>query len=180
MGLDGAASLKLPREEGVVTAALEQFRVQADAKGVALALRLEQAPDSLVADPLRFKQILHNLLGNAVKFTPAGGSITVTAKIVSRSQPETLDPQPYTLDPGDFVEITVSDTGIGIKAEDLGRLFQEFTRLDSSFAKPQQGTGLGLAMAKRLVDLHGGSVTATSPGEGQGSTFTVTLPLRPS
>jgi len=163
-----------------LTAALEQFRVQADVKGVALALRLEQAPDSLVADPLRFKQILRNLLGNAVKFTPAGGSITVTAKIVSRSESGVSSSQPETASASEFVEIAVSDTGIGINAEDLGRLFQEFTRLDSSFAKPQQGTGLGLAMAKRLVDLHGGSVTATSPGEGQGSTFTVTLPLRPS
>ena len=163
-----------------LTAALEQFRAQVDAKGMALALRLEQAPDSLVADPLRFKQILHNLLGNAVKFTPAGGSITVTAKIVSRSESGVSSSQPETASASEFVEIAVSDTGIGINAEDLGRLFQEFTRLDSSFAKPQQGTGLGLAMAKRLVDLHGGSVTATSPGEGQGSTFTVTLPLRPS
>jgi CheY-like chemotaxis protein len=132
-----------------------------------------------MADPLRFKQILFNLLSNAVKFTPAGGAITVTATMVSRLHPKTLDPKPYTLGPGDFVEIAVSDTGIGIKAEDLGRLFEEFTQLEGSLDKPHQGTGLGLALTRRLVELHGGSVTVTSPGEGQGSTFTVTLPLQP-
>jgi signal transduction histidine kinase/DNA-binding response OmpR family regulator len=170
-----------------LTAALEPFRVQVDAKGMALSLHLGEAPGTLVADPLRFKQILYNLLSNAVKFTPAGGSITVTVKMVSRSesgvsssQPETQNSKPEMASASEFVEIAVQDTGIGIKAEDLSRLFQEFTQLDSSLAKPQQGTGLGLALTKRLVDLHGGSVTATSPGEGQGSTFTVTLPLRPS
>lgn len=147
-----------------LTAAFEPFRVQVDAKGVALSLHLGEAPGTLVADPLRFKQILYNLLSNAVKFTPAGGSITVTAR---------------PSDTPEWVEIAVQDTGIGIKAEDLSRLFQEFTQLDSSIAKPHQGTGLGLALTKRLVDLHGGSVIATSPGEGQGSTFTVTLPLQP-
>ncbi len=146
-----------------LTATLEPFRVQVDAKGVALSLHLGETPGTLVADPLRFKQILYNLLSNAVKFTPAGGSITVTAR---------------PSDTPEWVEIAVQDTGIGIKAEDLSRLFHEFTQLDSSIAIPHQGTGLGLALTKRLVDLHGGSVIATSPGEGQGSTFTVTLPLR--
>ncbi|MDE2180349.1 MAG: PAS domain S-box protein [candidate division NC10 bacterium] len=144
-----------------MTAAIEQFRTQVDAKELTLSLQLEQAPDILVADPLRFKQILYNLLSNAVKFTPTGGSITVMARPSERP---------------DFVEIAVQDPGIGIKAEDLSRLFQEFTQLDNSLAKSHQGTGLGLALTKRLVELHGGAVTVTSPGEGQGSTFTVTLP----
>ncbi len=169
-----------------MTAAIEQFRAQVDAKGVALTLQVDQDSERLTADPLRFKQILYNLLGNAVKFTPTGGTITVTAKMVSRSesrvsssQHKTLGPKPHTLDRGDFVEIAVQDTGIGIKTEDLSRLFQEFTQLDNPLAKSHQGTGLGLAMTKRLVGLHGGAVTVTSPGEGQGSTFTVTLPLQP-
>ncbi|MDD5558923.1 ATP-binding protein [Candidatus Methylomirabilis sp.] len=162
-----------------LTAALESFRVQVDTKGVTLTVHADQAPTSLVADPLRVKQMLYNLISNAVKFTPAGGAITVTAKMVSRSESGVSSSQPETLDSGDFVDIAVSDTGIGIKAEDLSRLFQEFTQLDSSFAKPQQGTGLGLALTKRLVELHGGTITVTSPGQGQGSTFTITLPLRP-
>lgn len=167
-------------------AALEQFRAQVDAKGVALSLQVEQAPDSLVADPLRFKQILYNLVSNAVKFTPEGGAITVTAKTVSRSesgvassQPETRHPKPEVASASGFVEISVADTGIGIKAEDLSRLFQEFTQLDRSLAKVYEGTGLGLALTKRLVEMHGGAITVDSPGEGQGSTFTLTLPLQP-
>jgi signal transduction histidine kinase/DNA-binding response OmpR family regulator len=150
-----------------LTAALDQFGTQVDAKGVALSLQMGEAPDMLVADPLRFKQILFNLLSNAIKFTPTGGAITVTAR---RWSPPTN---------GDFVEIAVTDTGIGIKAEDLGRLFEEFTQLEGSLDKPHQGTGLGLALTKRLVELHGGAITVASPGEGQGSTFTVTLPLQP-
>ncbi|MGB4782468.1 response regulator [Candidatus Methylomirabilis sp.] len=150
-----------------LTAALEPFWAQVDAKGVTLTLQVDQAPEILVADPLRVKQMLYNLVSNAVKFTLTGGVITVTARSLSSPTP------------GDCVTIAVSDTGIGIKAEDLGRLFQEFTQLDSSFAKPQQGTGLGLTLTKRLAELHGGTITVTSPGEGQGSTFTITLPLRP-
>jgi signal transduction histidine kinase len=77
-----------------------------------------------------------------------------------------------------FVEISVEDTGIGIKAEDLPRLFQEFTQLDASLSRQHQGTGLGLALTKKLVELHGGRIWAESRGEGQGTIFTFTLPLR--
>jgi len=79
---------------------------------------------------------------------------------------------------GDFVEISVADTGIGIRAEDIPKLFQPFTQLDASLARRYQGTGLGLALTKRLVELHGGQIWAESEGEGKGSTFTFTLPLR--
>jgi len=78
---------------------------------------------------------------------------------------------------GDFVEITVSDTGIGIKAEDVSKLFQPFTQLDASLARKHQGSGLGLALTKKLVELHGGTIQAESSGLGQGTTFTVILPL---
>ena len=162
-----------------LTAALEEFRMQADTKGLVLSLHVEEAPGILVADPLRFKQILYNLLSNAVKFTPEGGSVTVTARTVHSAQCGVRSSAERTSDTPACVEIAVQDTGIGIKAEDLSRLFQEFTQLDSSFAKPHQGTGLGLALTKRLVRLHGGFVTVASAGEGQGSVFTVTLPLRP-
>jgi len=160
-----------------IEAAVYAIRPQVEQKQQALELSMDDDMPIIRADATRFKQILYNLLSNAVKFTPSGGQITVTAKMVSSSQPKTLDPKPYTLDPGDFVEIAVSDTGIGIKREDLARLFQVFTQLESALTKQFQGTGLGLALTKQLVELHGGSIRAASEGEGQGSTFTVRLPL---
>ena len=153
------------------------------------------APDlpSLQADPIRFKQILFNLLSNAVKFTPEGGLITVAARRVDaehrgtgetekRGTGESAAPIPRFLDSPvpvehDLLEIAVQDTGIGIKPEDLPKLFQPFSQLEAAYTKRHQGTGLGLALTRRLVELHGGLIWAASPGEGQGSTFTVLLPF---
>ena len=159
----------------------------------AQSIKTQIAPDlpSLRADPLRFKQILFNLLSNAVKFTPEQGTITVTAKAVPgiancRLQIADWKESDATIQSeianakseiGDFLEIAVADTGIGIKAEDLPRLFQEFVQLEAGRAQGSEGTGLGLALTKKLVELHGGRIWAASPGEGQGSTFTVVLPL---
>lgn len=128
------------------------------------SIETQIAPDlpPLRADPLRLKQICFNLLSNAVKFTPDRGRITVAAQ----STPDAA-----------FLDIRVTDTGIGIRAEDLPRLFQEFVQLDTTRSQWEEGTGLGLALTTRLVELHGGTLTATSPGEGQGSTFTVRLPF---
>jgi signal transduction histidine kinase len=146
----------------------------------------------LRADPVRFKQICFNLLSNAIKFTPEGGTITLRARRVPgiedcRSQTADCDdrnpsPQSASLDPhfeipGDFLEIAVTDTGIGIKPEDLSRLFQDFVQLEHVETKRYEGTGLGLALTKRLVELHGGRIRAESAGEGRGSTFTVVLPF---
>ncbi len=167
-----------------IEAAVYTFRPQAKQKQQDIELSMDHDMPIIKADPIRFKQILYNILSNAVKFTPAGGRITVTAKIISSSesgvssaQPETLDSKPYTLDLGDFVEIAVSDTGIGIRREDLSKLFQLFTQLEPTLTKQFQGTGLGLALTKQLVELHGGTIGAASEGPGRGSTFTVRLPL---
>jgi len=116
---------------------------------------------SLHADERKLKQILFNLLSNATKYTLDGGSITVDAK---RGEDE--------------IVIRVQDTGIGIATEDLERVFEEFEQIDSGYAKTQQGTGLGLALTKRLVGLHGGHIWVESEGEGKGSTFTFTIPIR--
>ncbi|MFC2079492.1 PAS domain S-box protein, partial [Candidatus Bipolaricaulota bacterium] len=115
---------------------------------------------TIQADERKLKQILFNLLSNATKFTPDGGSVMLSAELGA----------------GELL-VRVQDTGIGLKPEDLHRVFDEFEQIDSSYAKPQQGTGLGLALTKRLIELHGGRIWAESEGEGNGSTFTFTLPL---
>jgi len=163
-------------EAGKITLHLEPLAVAATlgdilviARGLAnekaQSVEAEIAPKlpPLRADLLRFKQICFNLLSNAVKFTPAHGRITLVAH---RAQAT-----------GESLELRVTDTGIGIKAEDVPRLFQEFVQLEAAGTKPQEGTGLGLALTKRLVELHGGRIWAESAGEGQGSAFTVLLPF---
>ncbi len=150
-------------------------------------IQAELAPDlpPLRADPVRFKQILFNLLSNAVKFSPKEGLITVTArrveglpdqmvasgKPVDHSTTRPIDAH------GEWLELCVADTGIGIKAEDLPRLFKEFVQLEATQAQKHEGTGLGLALTKQLVELHGGRIWAASAGEGRGSTFTAVLPF---
>jgi PAS domain S-box-containing protein len=140
----------------------------------------------LQADPVRFKQICFNLLSNALKFTPKGGTITLFARRVDSSSSQLvnlsgpvdeLTPRPVDR-PGGWLEIMVRDTGIGIKPEDLSRLFQDFVQLERVETKRHEGTGLGLALTKRLVELHGGRISAASDGEGRGSTFTVILPFK--
>jgi len=164
-------------------AATHVFRHQAEAKQQALTFEVPADLSTITADPLRVKQILYNLLSNAVKFTPTGGRITVTARRVpssefgvSSSQPETRNPKPETASVSEFVEIAVADTGIGIKPDDLPKLFQPFTQLENTLTRQAQGTGLGLALTKHLVELHGGTIWAESAGEGRGSTFTLRLP----
>jgi len=141
------------------------------------------APDlpPLTADPVRLKQILFNLLSNAVKFTPEHGTITLTASKLETEKAGTLSSlpasQPSSLPAGEFLQIAVTDTGPGIRAEDLPKLFGEFVQLETTRAQRHEGAGLGLALTRRLVELHGGRVWAESEGEGKGSTFTVLLPL---
>jgi len=153
-----------------------------------LGLRVEMADDlpSVHADPLRFRQICFNLLTNAVKFTPVGGTIAVTARAARGSFGEMahghigIEPS----DPGDerssrppyWLEVSVADTGIGIRSEDLPRLFEQFAQLESVYTKRHAGSGIGLALTRQLVELHGGRIWAESDGEGKGSTFRVVLP----
>jgi protein-histidine pros-kinase len=132
------------------------------AKKKNITVRREIAPAirDVTLDQQRFKQILYNLLSNAVKFTDDGGSVRIVAALLDRS----------------WFRLQVQDTGIGIKPEDLKKLFIEFRQLDASFARRHQGTGLGLALTKKIVELHKGSITVESQ-PNQGSTFTVTLPM---
>ncbi|GEM_PF-1567573 len=128
-------------------------------KGIEVSTSVAPEVRRVSADPVRLKQVLFNYLSNAIKFTPEGGRVEV------RATPQ--GPESFRLE--------VQDTGVGIRAEDIPKLFQEFQQLDSSMAKQQQGTGLGLALTKRLAEAQGGSVGVES-APGRGSTFSVTLP----
>jgi len=132
--------------------------------GIALDLDVHSTPPTIRADQRKFKQILYNLLSNAVKFTPDGGNVRLSARMTNGSQPPQL-------------EVSVSDTGIGIAAEHLEQIFNTFEQVESSTARHFEGTGLGLALSRRLVELHGGRIWAESPGLNAGSRFVFTLPL---
>ena len=135
----------------------------ANKKGVALEFNVPPDLPPLFADEGKFKQILYNLLSNAIKFTPDGGRVTLSASLGT---------------PGECLRISVADTGIGIKPEDHERVFREFEQVDSSYGRQQQGTGLGLALTKRLVEMHGGEIRVESEGiEGKGSVFTFVIPI---
>ncbi len=154
-------------------------------KSLAQHIHLQlDTPDTLGEcrlDQRKTKQILYNLLSNAVKFTPEGGKVMLQARIVSREEalrpeddlPEQRMPPPVNV--ARFLQFTVSDTGIGIAAKDMERLFQPFVQIDSSLSRRYQGTGLGLALVRRLAELHGGAVAVASR-PGTGSRFTVWLP----
>jgi signal transduction histidine kinase len=128
-------------------------------KRVEVTYRADQALGEVSADSRLLKQILYNLVSNAIKFTPEGGSVLVSAAALD----------------GERFRIRVEDSGIGIKPEDLPRLFLEFQQLDASRAKKYPGTGLGLALTKRIVEAQGGAVSVTSKW-GVGSTFCADLP----
>jgi PAS domain S-box-containing protein len=138
-------------------------------KRLNLAVEVEDGMPPLRADQPKVKQVLYNLLSNAIKFTPEGGSIRVTA----RRAPE-VDAR----EGGNWIEISVADTGIGLRPEDKERVFGEFEQVDSSYTRDQEGTGLGLALSRTLVELHGGWIWVESE-VGKGSVFRFVLPLVP-
>ncbi len=149
---------------GPVEAAVEALRPSADAKGIALHVVVDPEAGAVLADPARLQQVVWNLLSNAVKFTPRGGHVTVS---VDRGR--------------SGVRLRVTDTGKGISQEFLPYVFERFRQADSAATRAQGGLGLGLAIVRHLVELHGGTVQAASDGEGRGTTFTVILPsLAPS
>ncbi len=154
--------LRVVNVRAVIERALDTVRPAAEAKGLTLATNLL---DDLVtfADAERLQQALWNLLSNAVKFTPRGGSVTVSATRQSS-----------------HAVVEVHDTGVGISAGFLPHAFERFTQADSSRTRRYGGLGLGLAIVRHIVELHGGTVTVESPGENAGSRFTIALPLYPT
>ncbi len=163
---------------------LSIVREKAATRHIRLGMETAEELGSIQADPRKVKQILYNLLSNAVKFTTDGGQVTLRARRVVRAdvgqRSDSSTFRSFSLaDNGfaGFLEISVTDTGIGISAEGLEHLFRPFSQVDSGLARRFEGTGLGLAMVKLLADLHGGAVSVES-AVGQGSCFTVWLPLR--
>ena len=146
---------------GVIEAAIEAIRPSIDAKRIELRLELPEVSGVPTGDAARLQQVIWNLLSNSVKFTPAGGTIAVTLEQPSR----------------DRAQITVRDSGAGISPKLLPFVFERFRQGDSSSSRAHGGLGLGLAIVRSIVELHGGSVTAMSEGEGRGTTMTIALPL---
>jgi signal transduction histidine kinase len=146
----------------IVEDALGVVAPAAQAKGIRLHAYFDWAAGSVSGDPDRLRQVFWNLLSNAVKFTPEGGRIDVRLEPVDSS-----------------ARVTVSDTGEGIAPEFLPLVFDRFSQENGAASRRKGGLGLGLAIVRHLVELHGGTVTAESPGEGRGATFTVLLPLAP-
>lgn len=150
---------KVPLKE-TVEVALGSVRSDVEAKSIQFEIHFGPDLGSILADSNRLQQVICNLLSNAIKFTPEEGKIVVTVKRTLTN-----------------VEITVSDTGIGISKEDLPYIFDRFRQVNSTYTRSQGGLGLGLAIVKHLVELHGGKVEVQSPGSGAGATFSVFLPV---
>jgi signal transduction histidine kinase/ActR/RegA family two-component response regulator len=164
-----SGKIQLQREptplSSLVTSAIEANRTAITAKQIDLRVELPDTDCLLDVDPTRFVQVLSNLLHNATKFTGAGGAIVVHARVgAGKEGPSAPE-----------VAVSVTDSGIGIDADLLPRVFDLFTQ--GARASSEPGLGIGLALARRLVDMHGGRIEVTSPGPGRGSTFTIRLPV---
>ncbi|WP_414582455.1 AAA-like domain-containing protein [Scytonema sp. PCC 10023] len=144
----------------VIEASVETMHLEAEAKSIQIQTQLNFSVGQISGDFNRLQQVVEELLSNAVKFTPNGGRIGVTLKQVTS-----------------YAEIQVSDTGMGISLDFLPHIFDRFRQADSSTTRKFSGLGLGLAIVRYLVEMHGGSIYAASPGVGQGATFTIRLPL---
>jgi len=140
--------------------AMTLVRERAQRHGIELHLEVDSRLGQIEADERKFKQIVLNLLSNGVKFTPDGGRVDVLAKLDTTK-----------------IEIAVKDTGIGIAPEDQQAVFEEFKQVGRDYMRKAEGTGLGLALTKRFIELHGGDIRVES-ALGKGSTFTFTLPVR--
>jgi signal transduction histidine kinase/ActR/RegA family two-component response regulator len=147
----------------IVSSVAEALRPSADAKGVSLQVTAGAKPGMVIGDPDRLRQTIWNLLSNAVKFTPGGGVVSAAVAV---------DQQ--------HVRLTIRDSGVGIAPEFLPHVFERFRQADSTTTRAHSGVGLGLAIVRELIELHGGSVEAFSEGSGKGAEFVITLPAAPA
>ncbi len=198
----GKMELELSRVniKGLLENSLVMIKEKTMKHGIRLGSHISQELMDLdiSADERKLKQIMFNLLSNAAKFTPDSGSIRLEANLISdfgvrpseagfalhgtgiselEKEGRIVSDQSAIRIPQSAIEVSVADSGIGIKPEDQERVFGEFEQLDSTYARQQQGTGLGLALTRRLVGLHGGRIWVESEGEGKGSTFTFMIPV---
>ena len=152
----------------MIESSLNFVRQKALKHGVDLQVEIDDEARDMIAkiDKRKIKQVLFNLLSNAMKFTPDGGEVKVEAKKRSENG-------------ADFVEVSVSDTGLGIEKQYLEHIFEEFFQINSSRDDKTPGPGLGLSLAKRIVEMHGGTIAVESEGENKGSRFTFALPVGP-
>jgi CheY-like chemotaxis protein/two-component sensor histidine kinase len=147
--------------DAVVAAALDSIKPAADAKGIEITTHLDETIPSVLGDAARLQQVVWNLLSNAVKFTAKGGHVDVTAS-----------------SSGDAAIVRVKDDGVGIAPHFVPYVFDPFSQEDARITRARGGLGLGLAITRQLVELHGGRIEVTSEGEGRGATFTLALPIR--
>ncbi len=172
--------------------ALSLYRESAAQNGLKLSIETDIIPETITADEKKLNQVIDNLLSNAVKFSPQGGTVSVSARMVERAcRPGFRWSDPVDLQIIDqtnretiagtqhikCVEFTVADTGLGINPEDQKRIFEPFEQLDASSSKKYQGTGLGLALSKKIVELHGGKIWVESKGGTKGSRFSFIIPF---
>ena len=144
-------------------------REKALERGLNLRLEMEDFPDPIYADEQKLKQIINNLLSNAIKFCNNNGDIFVTVKTADEGSDKNREP---------IIVFSVKDTGLGLRSNDFKRIFEPFQQVDGSASRQYQGAGLGLALAKQLVELHGGEIWVESPGKGSGSIFYFTIPKK--
>ena len=188
-----AGKLELNRAEidikKLLESSLHMVKEKALKHGIKLDVDCDGIPSIISADEQKLKQVMYNLLSNAVKFTPDGGSVHIAAgcgtppQKMSSGEPENVSglsvpEENLPKETREWLHVAVSDTGIGIKKEDLDRIFDPFEQSDLSSGRGFEGTGLGLSLCKKFVELHGGQIHAESDGEGKGSVFRFFLPVR--
>lgn len=144
----------------IIEAAIAAARPAADAKNIAITMTFDPATGNIAGDPDRLRQVIWNLLSNALKFTPRNGTVHINLQALAS-----------------HAEITINDNGVGIRADFLAHVFERFRQADSSTTRQHGGLGLGLAIVKHLVEQHGGTVHAFSAGANCGASFTLQLPL---
>ena len=157
--------------EGVIREVVDLLQAMALKKAIVISVDITGVLPAMSADELKFRQILYNALSNALKFTPDGGRVFITAATVRSKGPDT--------DPGhdQLLALAIRDTGIGVEPEDLETIFGEFTQIYTQESGRQPGTGLGLTLTRRLVELHGGRIWAESEGAGKGLTMMIEMPF---
>jgi len=163
---------------------LIMFKEKALKHSLHLSMDIHHIPETIIADERKLKQIIYNLVSNALKFTPEGGCVRISAhmsehEILNRDVKRAVNVS-YSqshIHHTHYIQITVADTGIGIKSDDLNRIFNPFEQVDGSSSRTYQGTGLGLSLTRNLVELHGGTIWAESEGEGKGTAFSFVIPV---